>query len=196
VYAPTVTGRPGEAHLRTRMGVSLQAGGGVINFAGEAAREVVSSGGVWEARVVFGTRSVLAVEGAYVGSARAMDDDIGANSNATLFSHGVEGAFRLNLPFAAGGALFEPFAFAGAGWARFAIVNGGTLASGTPVSTVDNVVTVPFGVGTALGYHGFLAEARFTYRGTFEDDVLILTADGDHASLQTWAATLQLGFEF
>lgn len=191
--APWIAGRPGEENIVSKVGISVQAGGGVTNFSTKEARDTTKLGGSWEARVVAGTRSVVALEGAYVGTARGLTTS-GISSDATLMSHGAEAALRLNLPILVSRTLIEPFAFGGVGWARYSLTNEGTNTSS--VASVDDIGTIPFGAGLAVSYRQFVADARFTYRGAFSDETLIGLASGGHASLQSWNVGVQLGYEF
>jgi hypothetical protein len=54
---------------------------------------------------------------------------------------------------------------------------------------------MPFGGGLTLAYNQLLLDARFTYRQTFDEN-LIQAADGTPASLKNWAVTASVGYEF
>lgn len=190
-FAPSISGRSGEEHVRSGIGISVQAGGGVTNFTLERARDTTGIGGFWEARAVLGTRRILGLEAAYVGSARELGAS-GLSNSAALVGHGVEAALRLNVPILVYGALVEPFAFGGLGWTRYGLVSEGVNTS--RIAGSDNVGVVPFGGGLAIGYRGFIADARFTYRMTFEDETLLPGSDA--AALQNWGVGLLLGYEF
>ncbi|MDP2343610.1 MAG: hypothetical protein Q8O67_21805 [Deltaproteobacteria bacterium] len=150
-------------------------------------REVVV-GGYWDARVGVGTRSVLGAEAAYVGSARDITAP-GLNSDAVLVSNGLEGVARINLPIepANTGWLIEPFAFGGLGWSRFNISTDN--ANTSSIDDVNDVMTLPVGLGMALGYGGVTLDARATFRPAvgpgFEEN-----------SLNAWGLGAALGFEF
>src|SRR3954451_17178183 len=58
--APGVSEKAGDTRITSRIGISLQAGGGVSNFSGSTARDVTDVGGYWDVRAVFGTRSFVA----------------------------------------------------------------------------------------------------------------------------------------
>jgi hypothetical protein len=189
---PSVSGKPGEEHIKSRIGISIQGGGGVTDFTGSNARTVTDTGGSWDIRAVFGTRQVLALEAAYVGSARGLTTGSLAANDMNLIGNGLEANLRLNAPFLQGMTLLEPFIFVGAGWSHYYVsndlVNSFTVAS-------DNVGTVPMGLGLAVGYRGFLAEARFTYRPTYDDNDMVFT-NGANLGLDSWNASLMLGYEF
>jgi hypothetical protein len=189
---PSVMRGPGEGAPKTGIGVSVQAGGGVTNFTRQEARNAASTGGFWDARLVVGTRGFVGGEAAYVGSARGMNA-AGVDSGAALLGNGAEAVLRLNAPIINRGALFEPFLFGGIGWTHYSLINAGTNTSN--VASADNVGTIPFGLGMAIAYHGFIADARLTYRPTF-DNQLVSLAGGDHADLQNWSVGVQAGYEF
>jgi hypothetical protein len=127
-----------------------------------------------------------------VGTIRGLSTNSVLGSDASLVSHGGEGDLRLQLPFASGnGLLLEPFAFAGLGWSRYNLRN---LSVGV-TSSSDGVGTVPLGGGLALGYRGFMVDARFTYRPTFgSNDAFLGTANS--GGLGTWNIGAMVGIEF
>jgi len=192
-FEPVVRGRPGEQHIQTRIGMSIQGGGGVTGFTRTSENDVTNIGGSWEARAVFGTRTILALEAAYVGSSRSLN--AGPGAGAGLMGNGAEGTFRLNAPFLVNETLIEPFGFAGLGWSRYTLRELNQLQSAFTTRTSDNVATIPLGGGIAFGYRGFIFEARFTYRPTFDND-LALTANGGQTRLDSWNAGAMVGFEF
>jgi hypothetical protein len=188
---PTVARGSGAEHLRTPMGTSFQVGGGVTNFASQRTRDLTSLGGYWDARAVVGTRTALGLELAYVGNASGLTAP-GLDPGAVLIGNGVEADLRLQAPLlSSGGTLVEPFLFGGVGWVYYSVRNDGFNHS--IVKEHDNVATVPFGGGLALGRRGFMLDLRFTYRQTFNED-LFPGASGK-ADLQNWAAGAMLGFE-
>jgi len=164
-------------------------GGGVQDFTRSSIRDMTGTGGYWNARLLFGSRRIVGFEAAYIGSAQSIDA-LGLSSNATLVSNGAEGALRLNMPIVNRGSLMEPFVFGGAGWSHYHIANSSTNASS--VNSNDDILEVPYGAGFAMGYRGFMADARFTYRSTFYNDLLKTTG----GRLDNWSAGGQVGFEF
>jgi hypothetical protein len=139
---------------------------------------------------VAGTREYVGLEAAYIGSAQSISA-LGLSNDAVLVSNGAEGALRLNLPLVSRtGALLEPFVFGGLGWSRFHVAR--TSVNTSDIATDDDIMTVPYGGGLAFASHGFMADARFTYRSTFYND-LLRTSGG---KLDNWSAGAQLGFEF
>jgi hypothetical protein len=191
-FEPWVSGKPGEQHLQTRYGVSVQGGGGVSYFMHSAENNLTDVGGNWEVRAVFGTRMIPALEAAYVGSSRSVNS--GVVSGSTLAGNGAEGAFRLNAPFLVNETLIEPFGFVGVGWSHYYLTS---LAGQFVTVRSDDVGTIPMGGGLAIGYHGFIAEARFTYRPTWgQDSNFVLGTNGRNFDLDTWNVGAMIGFEF
>ena len=165
-------------------------GGGFEDFANDSLRSMTGSGGYWSARIVGGMRQIIGVEAAYVGNARTIDA-LGLNGNARLISNGLEGALRLNIPIVSPNqmSLVEPFGFVGLGWAHYNLTN--TNVNISNVASSDDIMTMPFGGGLAFGYGGFMADARFTYRKTYYNN--LVTGGGD---LDSWGAGGQIGFGF
>jgi hypothetical protein len=193
--APIIRRGPGAEHLRTPMGTSIQLGGGVRNFLTEETRDVTGVGGYWDVRAAIGTRSFVGLELAYVGNAQNIEAP-GLSPDAALVGHGAEGAIRLQAPLVLQDRFYlSPFVLGGIGWLRYGIVNDDAAAS--PVAANDNVLTVPLGVGIGFGYRGFIADARFTFRPTFNEDLIPATAtDEDFTRLHSWGAGVTLGYEF
>jgi hypothetical protein len=174
-------------------GFAVQVGGGVTAFSRQATRDTFGTGGYWDARAIFGTRSFFGAELAYIGSAR----DAGAAGlmgNAKLLGDGAELAVRANLPIERDDILVEPFVFGGAGWTYFQVVNEDSNTSS--VKEHVNALTIPFGAGVSAAYDHFTVDARFTYRPVFDDKLVPQTGGGrDHEDLQNWSAGLTLGYE-
>jgi hypothetical protein len=190
-FEPRISGRPGEEHIRSGVGVAVQGGGGITNFTGGSETGLTDLGGTWDVRAVVGTRTIPALEAAYVGSARGVSD--GVASGTGLVGNGLEAAFRLNLPFLQNETLIEPFGFLGLGWSHYNLTGVGDLDLG---ARSNDVGVVPMGLGLAVGHRGFIAEARFTYRPAFQDDNLVLGDDGGAFDLDTWNFGVMLGYEF
>jgi hypothetical protein len=188
---PHITGKPGEEHIRSRIGIAIQGGGGVTDFTGSGERNATNIGGSWDIRAVFGTRQIVAVEGAYVGSAHSISTPSATANTATLYGNGVEGDLRLNAPLLEREVLIEPFAFVGAGWAHYYFTNGYVVGA-----NADSVGTIPMGGGLAIAYRGFLAEARFTYRSVYDDNEIVFRNPVGTAGLDNWNVGGMIGFEF
>jgi hypothetical protein len=173
----------------TRVGMGLLVGGGFEDFSNGAIRSMTGDGGYWNARVVVGTRQFVGLEAAYVGDARSISG-LGLAGNSTLTSNGVEGVARVNIPIVQGPSLIEPFGFVGIGWAHYHVSDNNAATS--DVATSDDVMTVPYGGGLELAYRGFMADARFTYRQTYDNNLL----DPNGGNLNNWGVGGQIGFEY
>ena len=69
-----------------------------------------------------------------------------------------------------------------------------TASVSASVADSDNVMTVPFGGGFAVGYRAFMADARFTYRQTYYND--LLRTGNNSSTLNTWGISGQIGVAF
>jgi hypothetical protein len=183
------TATPPPAYWRAPVGMAFLVGGGFQDFSNGTLRNMTGDGGYWNARVLSGTRQIIGVEAAYVGDARSISG-LGLSSDARLMSNGLEGALRLNLPLAQGPSLLEPFAFVGLGWAHYQVSGNNAAISG--IASSDDVMTVPFGAGLELAYRGFMADARFTYRRTYDNNLL----GPGGGNLSNWGVGGLIGFEY
>jgi len=176
------------------LGLALSIGGGINQFSGREMRDATNMGGTWDARVAFGTRSLIGLEAAYVGSAAPINS-LGLSDNALLMSNGVEGLARLNV----GTFDFQPFIVGGVAWQRYSIENSTRNTSDFEDS--DDVLAIPFGGGVSTYIGGrashFMVDARFIYRSTFNDNLARPgTANAGGNGLSNWSTTLRLGYEF
>ena len=158
----------------SKLGLAFMVGGGYEDFANNEMRDWTNPGGAWNFRFVAGTRLIIGVEGAYVGSARGFQSLGVTANNPTLISNGVEGNLRLNAPITKGNSLFEPYAIAGVGWAQYHIsnYNSNTQALSDFSATNDNVLTVPLGAGFTYGYKALMLDVRGTYSPTYYNNLL------------------------
>lgn len=180
--------------LVTPVGLYGFLGGGAADFTQPNASGTASLGGYWDARLGIGTRSIFGAEVAYVGGARDVQA-LGLNEGAFLVNNGVEGVARLNVPITTEEVLFEPYTFGGVGWQHYSLANDTTNTSS--VDADDDIMTVPMGVGMAVGYNGVTLDLRGTYRhAIFSDLVGESDSSFDEQSLNSWGAGLALGFEF
>ena len=189
---PVADSQPGPVHrsLISPTGAGMFVGGGFEDFTDNNMRSMTGGAGYWSARIVGGMRRLVGTEAAYIGNARNIDA-LGLNSNAHLISNGAEGALRLNIPIVSANqmSLVEPFGFVGLGWSHYSISN--TNINTSNVASTDDIMTMPFGAGLAFGYGGLMADARFTYRKTYYND--LVTGGGN---LDTWGVGGQIGFGF
>jgi len=185
---PTNAGRSTYQPAMARVGGGVLLGGGFEDFTSSNVRDMTSGGGFWNARVVAGTRQILGVEAAYVGSARGIDA-LGLGGDARLVSNGAEGAVRGNLPIPVGRSLLEPFVLVGLGWQHYQLTN--TTTNTSDVADRDDVMTLPVGTGFEYSYGRFLADARFMYHRTYYNDLMRTGGRLDNISVGT-----QLGLSF
>lgn len=176
---------PNQPDLLVPGGMSASIGGGIRGFTEETARDAVDSFGVWEGRLVFGTRRTLGFEAGYSGAIGGVDA-LGLDQNARLLSNSVEGALRLHLL----AGMWQPYILAGAGWQRYTITSEDYNTSS--LQDNDDQAVFPLGAGLSLRYEGILADVRGVYRPTAGAD-LIPEAGSD---LATWTAALSAGAEF
>ncbi|HEX3694946.1 MAG TPA: hypothetical protein VH374_06100 [Polyangia bacterium] len=170
------------------VGGAILVGGGYEDFTNSNLRSMTAAGGTWTARAIVGTREFVGLEAAYVGSSHSINT-LGVGSNANLISNGIEGALRLNVPVINGLSLFEPFGFVGLGWQHYSINNGSATSD---IAGNDDIMTLPFGGGLEFAYRMFMADARFTYRETYYND-LLRTSGG---RLNNWGVGGQVGMAF
>jgi hypothetical protein len=177
--------QPHRPNLVTPFGISATLGGGVTGFTASRAREFSDVGGGWNARLVIGTRSIIAGEIAYLGTVQDVEA-VGLDGGAQLLSNGGELLGRVNfLP-----GMFQPYVVAGAGFTQYNLVNDDFNVSS--VNNSDGVVNFPVGGGLAFRYEGLLVDARGTFRPSVEGDLF----DEGGNDMHTWNANLNAGFEF
>jgi hypothetical protein len=68
-----------------------------------------------------------------------------------------------------------------------------TLSSASVSDTNDNTVSIPLALGFAVGYKGFVADARYTIRPTYNQTVL---TNETSSALTNWDFGGMLGYEF
>lgn len=174
------------------VGIGIAAGGGAGGFTDDRMRGTAGVGGDWDVRATIGTRSPLAFEGSYIGSAQSIDA-LGLDGNAVLVGNGVQGALRLNatldLPI-------QPFIFAGVGWRRYALTNVDQNLS--DVNGSDDVLEIPMGLGIAGKWNGLILDARGEFRATQNEDLLPeLVNEGDgFVDMHRWGVKATVGMEF
>ena len=166
--------------------VSITTGAGVANYFGKAdVGDTVDPGAAWDARVTFGTRSVVAMEAAYMGAVNTVD--VAPGNQGQLHSNGVDGDVRFQLP-----TRVQPYVFGGVGYNHMEVHNNGTGVAGNYVGK-DDQVTVPAGAGMTayLGRHMTL-DARGTYRFIPDNGITVMS---DH-HLHQWIAQAHVGYAF
>lgn len=175
----------------TGLGLGLEAGGGVLAYTRGQLANLTQTGGGWALRLIIGTRSYLAGEVAYVGSANTIGLG-GLTTSAQLIGTGLEGALRLQLPVwlgERGRGLVLPYILAGVGWSRYDV-----LDSNNNFNSGTNGLTVPLGGGLILGYRHLLFDARAQYRLGYYNNPLRL--GDDTSGTDNWSLTFHVGYEF
>jgi hypothetical protein len=172
--------------------IALTTGAGVTNYFGSGVTGNVDVGAGWDARLMFGAHSIIALEAGYVGSVNNIDNPF--EGSGFVSSQGVDGDLRLQLPF-----VVQPYVFGGVGYNHMAInnnPNGIPATNGNGVTTIltDDQFTVPAGAGLAgyVGKHVQL-DLRGTYRYTPDNT---LTNIMGNKNLNQWAATGRVGWVF
>lgn len=183
---------------RGPLGFRLTIGAGIVDFTGETLDSLTEVGGAYDLRLHVFSRRIVGFELAWV-STRQDVRALGLSREADLESDGLEATARLNL-----GALLvpegrepalAPFAFAGGGFARFHLANEGPNLS--VLGDDDYVVVVPVGGGLAIRWEHYVLETRFTYRASFDGD-LVAHPPGptDGAPQDHWLLHAALGLAF
>jgi hypothetical protein len=199
--SPTYVDRPAPVEPLSQrwapasgFGMAVMAGGGVTDFTQGNTRGFTGTGGSWDARLAFGTRTWVGFEASYVGGANSIHNLGIANNNTNLVRNGVEGMLRINAPLYAGNTLLEPYIGGGVGWNSYRVTNyNANLSSASVSANSDNTVSVPLAAGFALGYKGFVVDARFTIRPTYSQTLL---TDESSSALTNWDVGGMLGYEF
>jgi hypothetical protein len=170
-------------------GFAISAGGGVEDFSGSSMRSTTGTGGSWNVRATLGTRSYLAVEGLYIGSAQTINR-LGLESNSYLVGNGAQADIRLN---ATTTYPIQPFIYGGGAWKYYSLSN--TAVNVSDVNNHTNVFELPAGVGIAGKYEGLLLDARGEYRWSWGGD-LIPNGTGGHLDMSRWGVSGNIGYEF
>ncbi len=182
--------QPSSPILTTR-GLGLTVGGGVVGFLNSDTADLANTGGAWEARLIYGTRSFLAMEAAYIGSAQSLNLN-GLPEDALLVGHGAEGNLRVNFTRV---MLIQPYIFGGAGWTSYGLMR--TQSNTSALSGSDNVFHLPVGLGVGLRNDGMMFDLRATARVAFDETLMRdvfadRSGDGD---LDSWNVSAKLGWE-
>lgn len=181
------------------IGVGVDVGGGVMGFVGSRLRETTSMGGLWSFRAALGTHTPLALELGYIGSATAINGQLGP-AQATMIGRTFESSVRFTaLPH----AVWSPYVFAGLGWQHYTINDRSFELSDTGIRTADDLLVMPMGLGAAYRYHAVVTEVRGTFRLASGANMVLdnpqtalETGQGTYAPMHSWDASLNVGYEF
>jgi len=162
--SPTYVDRPAPVEPLTQrwapasgFGMAIMAGGGVTDFTEGNTRGFTGTGGSWDARLAFGTRTWVGFEASYVGGANSIHNLGIANNNTNLVRNGLEGMLRINAPLYAGNTLLEPYIGGGVGWNSYRVTNYNANLSSASVSAAGGMpaaVSV-YGVTVSSAYRPF-----------------------------------------
>jgi hypothetical protein len=186
---PTFSAAPPPSHEHYEGvpgGLAFSVGGGVDDFSKSSARAATSMGGSWTARLTLGTRSYIAGEASYIGSAQNTQNINGINGR-TLYGNGAQGALRLN---ALTTYWAQPFAYGGAAWRHYSMSSGGNNS---------DVLEIPVGIGFATYMENLMLDVRGEYRFAVAksgDMPLVALADNSTSQLDRWGVTGNLGYVF
>ena len=187
-------------NLRSGIGVSVLAGGGVVQFRSSTMRDTTSNlGGLWGLHVTFGSHLPLALDLAYIGTATHIGG-LPTGNTATLLGTAAEGTLRWNvLPRLS----WTPYVFGGVGYQRYDVTGNDVTLSDSGMNSSDNLLSVPAGLGFVWrGNNGLVADVHGTYRFTwFQDLVLnngapITGTSSDFVKMNNWEASASIGYEF
>jgi opacity protein-like surface antigen len=196
--------QPEEEKENKRFGAALSLGGGVSQFTDSSMRDTAGMAGFWDLRGHFGLRSPLGFEVAYLGSASDITPRLGTASDATLLGNGVEAVARFNLIT---DSVVEPYLFGGAAWKHYEVTGSDFSTSASGIADSDDVLEIPVGAGLSYRMSGLFADARFTFRGATNEDLVIGTPDDSaeddflsdedaYLPMHNWPAGARIGYEF
>jgi hypothetical protein len=83
----------------------------------------------------------------------------------------------------------------GAGWRHYDVVGESFTTSDAGMSDSDDLLQLPVGAGLSYRRGGIIGDARFTYRPTLGED-MVLEPDGDYATMDSWGVTAGVGYQF
>lgn len=192
--------RGNEDHLATDMGVAVLLGGGSSLRVTDRDVNATTPGGSWHVRTVIGTRSFIAGEVAYVGSANPVRPEVIGSDDVLLLSNGGEAALRAQIPVPVGirqDVMVAPFATFGVGVQVQDLMNEELEILGDRMIGNDPTVHLPVGAGLTVASEGFIADARLAYRPAVANDRWVFgkSSPFDNA-IDELAVTGSIGVEF
>jgi len=175
----------------SKIGLAIMAGGGVTTFTQGGTRNETTVGGSWDVRALVATRTWIGFEASYIGGANPIKA-LGVSGNSKLVRNGIEAAIRAQLPLYHRSTLLEPYVLGGVGWNAYRVTYVNSY-SASVTTNGDNTVAVPFGLGFMVGYKGFVADLRSTFRPTYRQTIL---GNQGANGLTNWDVGAMIGFEF
>jgi len=185
--------QPSETHYHDwwhETGFAISAGGGASQFVGTTMRDLTGTAGDWTVRLTLGTRSFIAGEVSYIGSAQSISA-LGLPTNSDLIGNGAQAVLRLNGTVDYG---VQPFIYGGAAWRHYSLHENGPNLSDVANST--NALEVPLVVGIAGYWNGVMLDSRGEYRFGWTNNDIVTTANGNSPNMARWQATGNIGYEF
>lgn len=172
------------------IGVALNLGGGLDDFAGSTMRNTTGVGFGYTARALFGTHSFIAGEVAYIGSAQGVDR-LGLSGRSTLWGNGAQADLRVNVTT---GYFLQPYVYGGVAWRHYTLTTQSSNLS--DVSDSTDTFEVPVGVGIATYVHEIVFEVRGEYRFAWADHAIVPDSSGGTPLLDRWAVISSAGIAF
>ena len=170
--------------------VAISTGAGVTDYFGNTLNARTSAGATWDARMTFGAHSIIALEAGYVGSTNAVGPTALSGNSALINSNGIDGDFRLQLPFKV-----QPYIFGGVGWNHMSLNNSaGSVEMAASFNNSNDQLTIPAGGGLAgyIGKHA-MVDVRGTYRLIPDSNFQVGNAN---AAVNQWMASARIGYAF
>lgn len=172
-------------------GITVTAGGGVEDFAGHTMRHTSNANGIWAIHTGVEVQKYVALEAGYLGSAAKINAPLG-NAAATLVGTTFEAIGRLTpLPDSA----LQPYGFFGAAWRHYDIAGESFTTSDAGMNDSDDLFQIPVGVGLGYRYGSLVGDARFTYRPSVGES-MVIESDGEYATMNSWGLAGGVGYEF
>jgi hypothetical protein len=200
---PGVTRAQSYESVDSLYGYQVSAGGGVVDFFGNAASHLTKIGGFWDVCLLVGSDQIVGFEAAYTGTANNFNNVMAPFvGNTAVIGTSLEGNFRLQPPRAISEAFLyhlQPYAFIGAGWNNYTLTNPSRNMAAVMES--DNMFLLPWGAGAQVYVTThFTIDGRYTFRNMFGENLLHTSAAGvpgvPEQSMNQWAVSARLGYAF
>jgi hypothetical protein len=154
-------------------------------------RHTSNANGLWAIRTDVAVQRYVYLEAGYVGTAAKVNAPLG-NTAATLVGSTFEAIGKLS-PLSK--SALKPYAFFGAAWRHYDIAGEDFTTSDAGMDDSDDLFQIPVGAGLGYRRSGFIADARFTFRASAGES-MIVESDGEYAPMHTWGVSAGLGYEF
>jgi opacity protein-like surface antigen len=181
------------------IGFNLSAGGGVVDFADNAAKNLTRIGGMWDVRFIIASHYWLAGEVAYVGTVNGVNNVMAQFApGGFIVGSAVEFDARLQIPLS--WSPVRPYGFFGVGWNNYTLT-GEDFRNPLAINHSDNSVVLPYGGGIEWDITDHVdLDTRFTYRALFGEDLLHTNVNGipgvGSQGMSQWSWSARLGYTF